>query len=172
MSRSTRRAARNALLRCVFFFSSRRRHTRCSRDWSSDVCSSDLGMSSTIKELLLSAEYIASHGNDQIILCERGIRTFETATRNTLDLAAVPLLNELSHLPVVVDPSHATGRRSLVRPAAKAAVAVGADGLIIEVHPRPQEAWSDGPQSLTPLMFEEIMKELRPYIHLESRYLD
>jgi len=89
------------------------------------------GMSSTIKELLLSAEYIASHGNDQIILCERGIRTFETATRNTLDLAAVPLLNELSHLPVIVDPSHATGRRSLVRPAAKAAVAIGADGLII-----------------------------------------
>src|SRR5260370_15278694 len=85
------------------------------------------GMSSTIKELLLSAEYIASHGNDQIILCERGIRTFETATRNTLDLAAVPLLREMSHLPVIVDPSHGTGRRSLVYPAAKAAVAVGAD---------------------------------------------
>jgi len=130
------------------------------------------GMSSTIKELLLSAEYIASHGNDQIILCERGIRTFETATRNTLDLAAVPLLNELSHLPVIVDPSHATGRRSLVRPAAKGAVAVGADGLIIEVHPHPQDAWSDGPQSLTPSMFAEIMTDLRAYVRLESRYIN
>jgi len=130
------------------------------------------GMSSTIKELLLSAEYIASHGNDQIILCERGIRTFETATRNTLDLAAVPLLNELSHLPVIVDPSHATGRRSLVRPAAKGAVAVGADGLIIEVHPHPQDSWSDGPQSLTPSMFAEIMTDLRAYVRLESRYIN
>jgi 3-deoxy-7-phosphoheptulonate synthase len=129
------------------------------------------GMSSTIKELLLSAEYIASHGNDQIILCERGIRTFETATRNTLDLAAVPLLNELSHLPVVVDPSHATGRRSLVKPMAKAAIAAGADGLLIEVHPRPQEAWSDGPQSLTPAMFAELMEELTRYVGLESRYI-
>src|ERR1044071_7475998 len=130
------------------------------------------GMSSTIKELLLSAEYIASHGNEQIILCERGIRTFETATRNTLDLAAVPLLNELSHLPVLVDPSHATGRRTLVRPAAKAAVAIGADGLIIEVHPRPQEAWSDGPQSVTPAMFSELMNELRRYVQMESRVLN
>jgi 3-deoxy-7-phosphoheptulonate synthase len=130
------------------------------------------GMSSTIKELLLSAEYIATHGNDQIILCERGIRTFETATRNTLDLAAVPLLNELSHLPVVVDPSHGTGRRSLVRPMAKAAMAIGADGLIIEVHPRPQEAWSDGPQSLTPAMFAEIMGDLRRYAALESRSIN
>ena len=129
------------------------------------------GMSSTIKELLLSAEYIASHGNDQIILCERGIRTFETATRNTLDLAAVPLLNELSHLPVIVDPSHATGRRSLVQPAAKAALVIGADGLIIEVHPRPQEAWSDGPQSLTPAMFTELMETLNRYVGLESRYI-
>jgi 3-deoxy-7-phosphoheptulonate synthase len=129
------------------------------------------GMSSTIKELLLSAEYIASHGNDQIILCERGIRTFETATRNTLDLAAVPLLNELSHLPIVVDPSHATGRRSLVSPMAKAAIAAGADGVIIEVHPRPQEAWSDGPQSLTPAMFAELMEELGKYVSLESRYI-
>jgi 3-deoxy-7-phosphoheptulonate synthase len=130
------------------------------------------GMSSTIKELLLSAEYIASHGNDQVILCERGIRTFETATRNTLDLAAVPLLNELSHLPVVVDPSHATGKRSLVLPASKAAVAIGADGLIIEVHPRPQEAWSDGPQSITPPDFAKIMDELRNYVRLESRYIN
>jgi 3-deoxy-7-phosphoheptulonate synthase len=130
------------------------------------------GMSSTIKELLLSAEYIASHGNNQVILCERGIRTFETATRNTLDLAAVPVLNELSHLPVVVDPSHGTGRRSIIRPASKAAVAIGADGLIIEVHPRPHEAWSDGPQSLTPPEFSEIMAELRNYVKLESRYLN
>lgn len=130
------------------------------------------GMSSTIKELLLSAEYIASHGNDQVILCERGIRTFETSTRNTLDLAAVPVLNELSHLPVVVDPSHGTGRRSLIRPASKAAVAIGADGLIIEVHPRPHEAWSDGPQSLTPPEFAEIMNDLRGYVKLESRHLN
>jgi len=130
------------------------------------------GMSSTIKELLLSAEYIATHGNDQVILCERGIRTFETATRNTLDLAAVPLLNELSHLPVIVDPSHGTGRRSLVHPMAKAAIAIGADGVIIEVHPRPQEAWSDGPQSLTLPMFDEIMKDLRRYVALESKYIN
>lgn len=130
------------------------------------------GMSSTIKELLLSAEYIATHGNDQVILCERGIRTFETATRNTLDLAAVPLLNELSHLPVMVDPSHGTGRRSLIRPMAKAAMAIGADGVIIEVHPRPQEAWSDGPQSLTPSMFAEIMEDLRRYAEIESRYIN
>lgn len=130
------------------------------------------GMSSTIKELLLSAEYIASHGNDQVILCERGIRTFETATRNTLDLAAVPLLNELSHLPVVVDPSHATGKRSLVLPASKAAVAIGADGLIIEVHPRPQEAWSDGPQSLTLDDFSNVMNVVRGYVKLESKYLN
>jgi 3-deoxy-7-phosphoheptulonate synthase len=129
------------------------------------------GMSSTIKELLLSAEYIVTNGNDQVILCERGIRTFETATRNTLDLAAVPLLNELSHLPVVVDPSHATGKRSLVRPAAKAAIAIGADGLIIEVHPRPHEAWSDGPQSVTPAMFAEIMEDVRRYVTMESRHI-
>jgi 3-deoxy-7-phosphoheptulonate synthase len=130
------------------------------------------GMSSTIKELLLSAEYIATHGNENIILCERGIRTFETATRNTLDLAAVPLLKELSHLPVIVDPSHGTGRRSLVRPTSKAAVAVGADGLIIEVHPRPEEAWSDGPQSLTLAEFEQLMLELPGYVRLQSRWLN
>ncbi|HET9533203.1 MAG TPA: 3-deoxy-7-phosphoheptulonate synthase [Blastocatellia bacterium] len=130
------------------------------------------GMSSTIKEMLLSAEYIASHGNDQVILCERGIRTFETSTRNTLDLAAVPVLNELSHLPVIVDPSHGTGRRSLIRPASKAAVAIGADGLIIEVHPRPHEAWSDGAQSLTPTEFAAVMADLRNYVRLESRYLN
>lgn len=130
------------------------------------------GMSSAIKELLLSAEYIASHGNDQVILCERGIRTFETATRNTLDLAAVPLLNELTHLPVIVDPSHGTGRRSLIGPAAKAAVAIGADGLMVEVHPRPQEAWSDGAQSLTLSDFAQVMTQLQRYVALESRYIN
>jgi 3-deoxy-7-phosphoheptulonate synthase len=130
------------------------------------------GMSSTIKELLLSAEYIASHGNEQIMLCERGIRTFETVTRNTLDLAAVPVLNELSHLPVIVDPSHATGKRSLVKAMAKAGIAAGADGLIIEVHPRPQEAWSDGPQSLTPADFGQLMQELKPYAELELRSMN
>jgi 3-deoxy-7-phosphoheptulonate synthase len=127
------------------------------------------GMSSTIKEFLLSAEYILSQGNPNVILCERGIRTFETYTRNTLDLAAVPLLNELSHLPVVVDPSHATGRRSLVKPMAKAAVAAGADGLIIEVHPNPEEAFSDGPQSLLPEEFVEVMRVVRQYAALENR---
>lgn len=130
------------------------------------------GMSSTIKELLLSAEYIASHGNERVMLCERGIRTFETATRNTLDISAVPLLNELSHLPVVVDPSHATGKRSLVKAMAKAGVAAGADGVIIEVHPRPHEAWSDGPQSLTPADFAQLIEELKPYVALESRRMN
>jgi 3-deoxy-7-phosphoheptulonate synthase len=127
------------------------------------------GLSATIKEFLLSAEYIVSHGNPDVMLCERGIRTFETATRNTLDLAAVPLLNELSHLPVIVDPSHATGKRSLVRPLAKAAVAVGADGLMAEVHPCPEKAWSDGPQSLRPEDFAELMREIEPYIQLRAR---
>ncbi len=130
------------------------------------------GMSSTIKELLLSAEYIASHGNEKVMLCERGIRTFETATRNTLDISAVPLLNELSHLPVVIDPSHATGKRSLVKAMAKAGVAAGADGVIIEVHPRPHEAWSDGPQSLTPADFAQVIEELKPYVALESRRMN
>lgn len=129
------------------------------------------GMSSTIKELLLAAEYIASGGNEQIILCERGIRTFETAMRNTLDLAAVPLMKELSHLPVIVDPSHGTGRRSLIRPVSKAAVAVGADGLIIEVHANPSKAWCDGEQSITPPMLHGIMSELQNYVRLESRTL-
>jgi 3-deoxy-7-phosphoheptulonate synthase len=130
------------------------------------------GMSSTIKELLLSAEYIATNGNSQIILCERGIRTFEPSTRNTLDLAAVPLLNEMSHLPVVVDPSHGTGKRSLVLPSSKGAIAVGADGLIIEVHPRPEEAWSDGAQSLTTQGFADLMADVQRYVRLESRYLN
>jgi 3-deoxy-7-phosphoheptulonate synthase len=124
------------------------------------------GLSATIKEFLLSAEYIVTHGNPNVILCERGIRTFETATRNTLDIAAVPLLNELTHLPVIVDPSHATGKRTLVHPLAKAAVAVGADGLMIEVHPTPETAWSDGPQSLRLDEFAKMMDDLQPYFAL------
>src|SRR5262245_12126647 len=126
------------------------------------------GLSATIKEFLLSAEYIVTHGNPNVILCERGIRTFETATRNTLDLAAVPLLNELTHLPVIVDPSHATGKRSLVHPLAKASVAVGADGLMVEVHPTPEQAWSDGPQSLRLEEFAKMMDDLNPYIKLRQ----
>ena len=120
------------------------------------------GLSGTIEELLLSAEYILSRGNPNVILCERGIRTFEKATRNTLDISAVPVLKKLSHLPVVIDPSHATGVREYVAPLAKAAVAVGADGVLIEVHPHPEKALCDGPQSLTPEMFEQLVSELRP----------
>ena len=124
------------------------------------------GMSSTIKELLMSAEYLVAHGNSNVLLCERGIRTFETATRNTCDIAAVPVLNELTHLPVIVDPSHATGKRSLVPAVARAAVAIGADGLIVEVHPDPEKAVSDGAQSLTLEQFRQMMQQLRPYIGL------
>src|ERR1035437_6437443 len=124
------------------------------------------GMSSTIKELLMSAEYIVAHGNSNVVLCERGIRTFETATRNTCDIAAVPVLNELTHLPVVVDPSHATGKRSLIPALSRAGVAIGADGLIVEVHPCPEKAVSDGAQSLTLSDFARMMTELKPYIGL------
>jgi 3-deoxy-7-phosphoheptulonate synthase len=129
------------------------------------------GMSSTIKELLMSAEYITAHGNPNVILCERGIRTFETATRNTCDIAAVPVLRELTHLPVILDPSHATGKRSLVPALSRAAVAIGADGLIVEVHPRPEKAMSDGAQSLRTEQFATMMQDLEPYIQLwkESR---
>lgn len=119
------------------------------------------GMSATVKEFLMSAEYVLAAGNFNCILCERGIRTFEDATRFTLDLNAVPLIKQLSHLPVVVDPSHGTGKWDLVAPMAKAAIAAGADGLIIEVHPNPEEAYSDGEQSLVPYRFEAMMKELR-----------
>jgi 3-deoxy-7-phosphoheptulonate synthase len=124
------------------------------------------GLSATIKELLMSAEYLVAHGNSNVLLCERGIRTFETATRNTCDISAVPVLNELSHLPVILDPSHAVGRRSLVPAISRAAVAVGADGLIIEVHPCPEKAMSDGAQSLTIPQFGELMEQLAPYIAL------
>mgnify|MGYP000492269543 CR=1 FL=1 len=119
------------------------------------------GLMSTIKEWLMSAEYILSNGNMNVILCERGIRTYETATRNTLDLSSIPVVKELSHLPVIVDPSHGTGKRSLVGPMSKAAVAVGADGLLIEVHPKPEEALSDGDQSLLPYQYIEIVKTLK-----------
>lgn len=124
------------------------------------------GMSSTVKELLMSAEYIVAHGNPQVMLCERGIRTFETVTRNTCDIAAVAALNELTHLPVILDPSHATGKRSLVPALARAGVAIGADGLIVEMHPHPEKAVSDGAQSLDPKQFERMMEDLKPYIKL------
>jgi len=124
------------------------------------------GMSSTIKELLMSAEYVVAHGNPQVILCERGIRTFETITRNTCDITAVAALNELTHLPVILDPSHATGKRSLVPALSRAAVAIGADGLLVEVHPAPEKAFSDGAQSLDLSQFEKMMHDLRPYIDL------
>jgi 3-deoxy-7-phosphoheptulonate synthase len=129
------------------------------------------GMSTTIKELLLSAEYIVTHGNPNVILCERGLRTFETATRNTLDIQAVPILNELTHLPVMLDPAHSSGKRSIIPALARACVAVGADGMMIEVHPRPESAWSDGPQSLTFQEFDVLMRQLKPYMELwkESR---
>ena len=129
------------------------------------------GMSSTLKELLMSAEYILSQGNYEVILCERGIRTFEDYTRNTCDLSAVPALKEMSHLPVIVDPSHGTGVRSLVTPLAKAAVAVGADGLIVEVHPNPEEAFSDGAQSLLPIQFQEMMDWVRKLLEVEGKHL-
>jgi 3-deoxy-7-phosphoheptulonate synthase len=129
------------------------------------------GLSSTIKEWLMSAEYIMSRGNHQVMLCERGIRTFETATRNTLDLSAVPVLKQLTHLPVVVDPSHGVGKRDLVAPMAKAAIAAGADALLIEVHTNPEEAVSDGEQSLKPDHFEKMMKELKPVAEAVGRKL-
>ena len=119
------------------------------------------GLANTLKELLMSAEYIMAGGNENIILCERGIRTFETYTRNTLDLSAVPVLHELTHLPVVIDPSHATGHRHLVEPMAMAAAACGADGIMIEVHNDPAKALCDGPQSLTPAQFAKVMAKVK-----------
>jgi 3-deoxy-7-phosphoheptulonate synthase len=129
------------------------------------------GMSATIQEFLLSAEYIAAGGNRRIILCERGIRTYETETRNTLDLSAVPTLKRLSHLPVFVDPSHGTGRWDLVAPMALAGVAAGADGLLIEVHPHPEVALSDGPQSLKPAKFAALMRTLKAVAQAVGREL-
>lgn len=127
------------------------------------------GLSSTIEELLMSAEYILSGGNENVILCERGIRTFETATRNTLDISAIPLLKSLTHLPVIVDPSHASGKSELVKPLSKAAVAAGADGLIIEVHPSPETALCDGAQSLTPAEFADVMTDVKKLLAAENR---
>ena len=124
------------------------------------------GLSATVKELLMSAEYIVAHGNPDVMLCERGIRTFETVTRNTCDIGAIAALNELTHLPVILDPSHAAGKRSLVPALARAGVAVGADGLIVEMHPNPEKAVSDGAQSLDPKQFAKMMADLKPYIAL------
>ncbi|MFH1070568.1 MAG: 3-deoxy-7-phosphoheptulonate synthase [Candidatus Glassbacteria bacterium] len=129
------------------------------------------GLSATVNEFLMSAEYIVSQGNPNVILCERGIRTFETATRNTLDLSAVPLIKKLSHLPIIVDPSHGTGVPDLVGPMTKAAAACGADGAIIEVHIDPERALSDGEQSLTPDAFDELIKSLKPILKAEGRTL-
>jgi 3-deoxy-7-phosphoheptulonate synthase len=127
------------------------------------------GMMSTVQELLMSAEYIMSEGNYRVILCERGIRTFETATRSTLDLNAIPVIKQLSHLPVIVDPSHGTGRWDIVLPMAKASIASGADGLMIEVHQRPEVAFSDGFQSLLPKRFHTLMAEIKPLVAAMGR---
>jgi 3-deoxy-7-phosphoheptulonate synthase len=129
------------------------------------------GLSATVKELLMAAEYIMAQGNRAVILCERGIRTFESATRNTLDVAAIPVLKSETHLPVIVDPSHAGGRSDLVAPLAFAAIAAGADGLIVEVHPDPERALSDGDQSLTPVAFAEMMLRLAPFAAAAGRTL-
>ena len=129
------------------------------------------GMSATLEELLLSAEYILSQGNYEVILCERGIRTFENYTRNTLDLSAIPALKRLSHLPIIVDPSHATGKWRLVSPMTKAAIAAGADGLIIEVHPDPKSSLSDGAQTLRLATFTQLMKEIKPIVQAVGREL-
>ena len=127
------------------------------------------GLAATIDEWLNAAEYIISEGNPHIVLCERGIRTYETATRNTLDISAIPVIRSKSHLPIIVDPSHATGVRAYVEPLSKAAVAAGADGLMIEVHPCPACAMSDGPQSLTFEQFDRLMEDLKPYVELAGR---
>ena len=127
------------------------------------------GLCATIDEWLNAAEYIMSEGNPNVVLCERGIRTYETATRNTLDISAVPVIKQKSHLPIIVDPSHATGVRDYVLPLSKCAAAVGADGLMIETHPNPEIALSDGPQSLTFPQFEELCQQLRPYVELSGK---
>ena len=127
------------------------------------------GLSATVSELLLSAEYLLSKGNFKVMLCERGIRTFETATRNTIDINAIPVVKSETHLPILVDPSHGTGKREYVIPIARAAIAAGCDGIMVEVHPKPEEAKSDGPQSLLPDQFEAMMKELRLIAHAVGR---
>ncbi len=127
------------------------------------------GLSATIEEWLNAAEYVMAEGNPNVVLCERGIRTFENSTRNTLDISAVPVIKEKSHLPIIVDPSHATGVRGYVAPLSKAAIACGADGLMIETHPNPTKALSDGPQSLTFKQFDDLCYELRPFIQLMNK---
>ena len=127
------------------------------------------GLAATVEEWLMAAEYLLSEGNERVIMCERGIRTYETATRNTLDLSAIPLLKSLTHLPVFADPSHGTGKRILVPAMSRAAIAAGADGLMVEVHPHPAEALSDGPQSLEPPQFMRLMEELRQLHGLMAR---
>ncbi len=127
--------------------------------------------SATLNEFLMSAEYLLSGGNDQVILCERGIRTFVEYTRNTLDLNVIPAVKQLSHLPIIVDPSHGTGRHDFIIPLSRAAIAAGADGLIVEVHPNPAEAYSDGDQSLTPKAFQQLMNDIRPIAHALGRNL-
>ncbi len=129
------------------------------------------GMAATVNDLLMAAEYIVSEGNPNVILCERGIRTFETATRNTLDLSAVPLIKDRSNLPIIVDPSHGCGIKKLIAPLSNAAVACGADGLMIEVHPQPEVAFSDGAQSLLPKEFDVMMKDIRKYLKLAGKHL-
>jgi 3-deoxy-7-phosphoheptulonate synthase len=130
------------------------------------------GMAATVTDLLLAAEYVMSQGNMHVVLCERGIRTFETATRNTFDVAAIPVLKRETHLPVIADPSHAGGRRDLVAPLAFAAIAAGADGVMIEVHPCPEEALSDGEQSLDPTEFDVLMGKLKDFARLMDRSMD
>src|SRR6187549_3904767 len=127
------------------------------------------GLSSTLEELLMAAEYVLTEGNQAVILCERGIRTFETAYRYTLDLTAVPVLKELTHLPVIVDPSHAAGRRSLVTPLSLAAAAAGADGIIVEVHPQPEEAICDGPQQLRTAEFADYLRQVEAVAALAGK---
>jgi 3-deoxy-7-phosphoheptulonate synthase len=129
------------------------------------------GMSATLEELLMAAEYVASEGNEQVVLCERGIRTFETYTRNTLDLSAVPAVHLLSHLPIIVDPSHGTGIRELIGSMLNAGIAAGADGAMIEVHPEPENAWSDGAQSLVPEAFEDMMQDAARFVEAAGRKL-
>lgn len=129
------------------------------------------GLANTIEEFLMSAEYIMAGGNENVILCERGIRTFETAMRNTLDLASIPLLKQATHLPIIVDPSHATGLTSLVEPMSKAAIACGADGIMIEVHNNPKKALCDGAQSLTPEQFDNVMKTVKAYVEFEGKQM-
>lgn len=129
------------------------------------------GLANTIEEWLMSAEYIMSGGNENVILCERGIRTFETATRNTFDVSAIPVLHNLTHLPVIADPSYASGKSSLIRPLAKSAVAAGADGLMIEVHPEPSKALCDGAQSLTPDAFDDVMTDVKKLCEFENKTL-